>query len=249
MTASTRGQSRCAEISAAISAQRVAVVGASDNSRWSYLVHETATVYGFPSELVLVNRSGALAHGSPTATSCVAAGEQIDTVLMLVKREHVPEALRDAASAGATAAVVLASGYGETGGEGEKAQRELRRLGAELGLTLFGPNCLGFVNFVDRTAAWAAPSPVPSAAPGSIALVSQSGAIAVQAGRFAAKQAIRFSHVVSTGNEAALGALDVADALVEDERVRCLALFVETIGDVARFDSLTDRAESSTSRS
>lgn len=242
MNASTRGESRCAEISAAISAQRIAVVGASDNSRWSYLVHETATAYGFPNELLLVNRSGAPAHGQPTATSCVAAGEQIDTALVLVKREHVPEALRDAASAGATAAVVLASGYGESGAIGEAAQQELARLGAELGLTLFGPNCLGFVNFVDRTAAWAAPSPVPSAAPGSIALVSQSGAIAVQAGRFAAKQAIRFSHVVSTGNEAALGALDVADALVEDDRVRCLALFVETIADIARFDSFTGRA-------
>jgi acyl-CoA synthetase (NDP forming) len=237
-----RPDARRGAIAAALGARRVAVVGASESSRWSHLVHETATAYGFPHELVLVNRSGARAHGRPTASSCAAIGDRIDAALVLVGREHVPEALHDAAAAGAAAAVVLASGYGEAGDDGEAAQRLLAELGAELGLTLFGPNCLGFVNFLDRTAAWAAPPPTLSADIGSIALVSQSGAIAVQAGRFAFKRSIRFSHVVSTGNEAAVGALDVADALVDDERVRCFALFVETIADVPRFDAFTLRA-------
>jgi acyl-CoA synthetase (NDP forming) len=237
-----RPDARRGAVAAAVGARRIAVVGASERSRWSHLVHETATAYGFPDELVLVNRSGGRVHGRPTASSCAAIGDRIDAALVLVGREHVPDALHDAAAAGAGAAVVLASGYGEAGEDGEEAQRLLAQLGSELGLTLFGPNCLGFVNFVDRTAAWAAPPPTPSAEAGSIALVSQSGAIAVQAGRFAFKRSIRFSHVVSTGNEAAVGALDVADALVDDDRVRCFALFVETIADVPRFDAFTLRA-------
>jgi len=223
-------------------ARKVALVGASDNSRWSHVSHATATRYGFPDELFLVNRRGEPAHGRKTATSCREIGEPIDVGLLLVKGESLPDAFRDAAAAGASSVVALASGFSETGAAGARAQDALVELADELGLTLFGPNCLGFVNYVDRTAAWAAPPPVPRAEPGAIALVSQSGAIAIQLGRFAAKQSIRFSHVVSTGNEAMIGAVDVAEALVEDERVRCLALFVESIADVGRFDAFAARA-------
>ncbi len=222
--------------------RRVAVVGASDNSRWSLVSHQTATRYGFPDQRFLVNRRGEPAHGTRTVASCREIGEPIDVGLLLVKGEALPDAIRDAAAAGASGVVALASGFGETGADGARAQAALVELADELGLTLFGPNCLGFVNYVDRTAAWAAPPPVPRADPGSIALVSQSGAIAIQLGRFAAKQSIRFSHVVSTGNEAMVGTIDVAETLVEDERVRCLALFVESIADVGRFDQFARRA-------
>jgi acyl-CoA synthetase (NDP forming) len=221
--------------------RRIAVVGASDNSRWSLVSHQTAMRYGFPDERFLVNRRGRPAHGATTATSCRAIGTPIDVALLLVKGEALPDAIRDAAEAGATSVVALASGFGEAGVDGARAQSALVELADELGLALFGPNCLGFVNYVDRTAAWAAPAPVPRAEPGSIALVSQSGAIAIQLGRFAAKQSIRFSHVVSTGNEAMIGAIDVAETLVEDDRVRCLALFVESIPDVSRFDAFAAR--------
>ena len=109
-------------------------------------------------------------------------------------------------------------------------------------MTFFGPNCLGFLNLVDRVSAWASPSPVQVADPGAVALISQSGGLAIQIGRFATKQGIRFSHVISTGNEAMVDAFDVAAVVVEDERVRSLAMFVEAIDDAHRFDSLAARA-------
>ncbi|MES1248174.1 MAG: acetate--CoA ligase family protein [Actinomycetota bacterium] len=225
-----------------LSARSVAIVGASDNSRWSYTTYTTAKRYGFPGKLHLVNRSGADAHGQPTSTSCVAIGEPVDVAVLLVGAASIPDALRDVAAAGIHGAVALASGFGETGDAGRSAQADLVALAKELDVAFLGPNCLGFLNLVDECSAWASPPPVPDATPGSIALVSQSGAVAMQLGRFGAKQSVRFSHVISTGNQAMVDTLDAARVVVEDERVRCVAMFVEAIGDAERFDDLARRA-------
>jgi acyl-CoA synthetase (NDP forming) len=225
-----------------LSARNVAIVGASDNSRWSYTTYTTATRFGFAGRLHLVNRSGADAHGQPTVTSCAAIEDEVDIAVLLVGNASLPDALRDVAAAGIHGAVALASGFGETGAAGRAAQAELAALAAELDVALLGPNCLGFLNLVDECSAWASPPPVPDATPGAIALVSQSGAVAMQLGRFGAKQGVRFSHVISTGNQAMVDTLDAARVVVDDERVRCVAMFVEGIDDVARVDELATRA-------
>jgi acyl-CoA synthetase (NDP forming) len=225
-----------------LTASTVALVGASDNSRWSLTAHAALTGYGFPGALFLVNRRGAPAHGRETSTSCVAIGRPIDLAVCIVSAESLPDALRDAAAAGAKGAIALASGFSESGAAGRQAQADLVALADELDITFFGPNCLGFLNLVDGVSGWASPPPVPDPEPGSIALISQSGGIAIQLGRFSAKHGIRFSHVISTGNEAMVDAFDVARTIVEDERVRCIAMFVEAIGDAQRFDELTARA-------
>lgn len=225
-----------------LTAASVALVGASDNSRWSLTAFTTSTKFGFPGKLFLVNRRGAPAHGRSTATSCEAIGEPVDVAVLLVGAASLPDALRDAAAAGVKGVVALASGFGEAGEAGRTAQRELVALADELDVTFLGPNCLGFMNLVDRVSAWASPSPVPTADPGAVALISQSGGLAIQVGRFATKQGIRFSHVISTGNEAMVDAFDIAATIVEDERVRSIAMFVEAIADAHRLDALAARA-------
>src|SRR5579862_2411351 len=229
-------------LKALLSPRSVAIVGASETSRWSFTTFSTATRFGFPGRLHLVNRKGLPAHGQATAASCAAIGEKVDVAILLVGAASLPDALRDVAAAEIPAAIVLASGFGETGPAGKAAQAGLVALAEELDIVFLGPNCLGFVNLVDRCSAWASPPPVPDATPGPIALVSQSGAVAGQIGRYAAKHGVRFSHVISTGNQAMVDTLDGARVVIEDDRVRCLAMFVESIGDAARFDELAARA-------
>jgi acyl-CoA synthetase (NDP forming) len=241
-TAPSRARPSRERLQSILTASSVALVGASDNSRWSLTAYGALTGLGYPGKLFLVNRRGAEAHGRPTSTSCVAIGEPIDLAVCIVGAESLPDALRDAAAAGARGAVALASGFGESGDAGRQAQAALVELAHALDLTFFGPNCLGFVNLVDRVSGWASPSPVAGPEPGPVALISQSGGLAAQMGRFAAKHGIHFSHVISTGNEAMVDALDVAATVVEDERVRCLAMFVEAIADAQRFDALAARA-------
>jgi acyl-CoA synthetase (NDP forming) len=223
-------------------ARRVAIVGASESSRWSTTTLQTLDCFNFPGSYHLINRRGSPVHGHPTFVSCQEIGERIDVAVLLVGADSVLTAIEDAAAAGAEGVVVLAAGFGESGGAGQAAQAAMIDLVDRSGMTCFGPNCLGFVNLVDQVAAWASPPPVPDAQPGSIALISQSGGIAIHMGRFASKHGVRFSHIVSTGNEATLDTLDVGLSLVDDDRVRCLAMFVEGIGHPDRFDILAARA-------
>src|SRR3569833_1953725 len=156
--------------------------------------------------------------------------------VLLVGAASLPDALRDVAAAGIPGAVALASGFGETGADGRAAQTELVELARELGITFLGPNCLGFLNLVDECSAWASPPPVPDATPGAIALVSQSGDVAMQLGRFGARQSVRFRHVLSTGNQAMVDTLDAARNNNKNNHNRCVAMVVEAIGDAARGD-------------
>jgi acyl-CoA synthetase (NDP forming) len=127
-------------------------------------------------------------------------------------------------------------------------QQSWSRLCRELGVTCVGPNCLGFVNVVDRAPAWAGMMPV-RLIPGAVAIVSQSGATASEIATYAATQNIGLSHIISTGNEAMVDAIAMSSAVLEDERVRALAIFTESIRDAQRFRALAAVQRSSRSRS
>jgi acetate---CoA ligase (ADP-forming) len=230
-----------ARVRALLSPKSVALVGASDRSGWSTESFANFERLGFQGSLHLVNRNGGVVHGRPAFTSCTEIGEPVDLALMLVGAAALPVALADASAAGIRSAVVLAAGFGETGPDGVQAQRELVELCRELDVTCVGPNCLGFLSVVDRTPAWSGQMPMPLAA-GGVAVVSQSGATAHTIASFAGVQNIGLSHVISTGNEAMLDTVDMAAAVLEDDRVRALAMFLESIRDVDRFRRLTERA-------
>ena len=218
----------------------MALVGASDRSGWSTGSFANFEALGFEGSVHLVNRNGGQVHGRPAVTSCTEIGEPVDLALMLVGAAGLPVALADAAAAGIRSAVVLAAGFGETGPEGVRAQRELVERCRELDLTCVGPNCLGFINVLDRAPVWS--GQMASLHPGAVAVVSQSGATAHTIAAFAATQNIGLSYVISTGNEAMVDTIDMAAAVLEDNRVRAVAMFVESIRDVERFRRLAARA-------
>ena len=151
-----------------------------------------------------------------------------------------PTHCADVAAAGIRSVVVLAAGFAETGSEGAVAQQELVERCRELDLTCVGPNCLGFVNVVDRAPVWSGQM-IPLV-PGAVAVVSQSGATAHTIAAFATAQNIGLSHVISTGNEAMVDTVDMAAAVLEDDRVRAVAMFVESIRDAGRFRQLAAHA-------
>jgi acetate---CoA ligase (ADP-forming) len=223
-----------------LSPKSIALVGASDRSGWSGGSYANYEQLGFDNALYLVNRNGGEVHGRPAFRSCSEIGEPVDLALMLVGAAALPAALADAAAAGVRSVVVLAAGFGETGPDGVRAQEELVDRCRELDLMCLGPNCLGFVNVVDRAPAWS--GQLMPVVPGGVAVVSQSGATAYAIAAFAAAQNIGLSHVISTGNEAMVDTIDMAVAVVEDNRVRSLAMFLESIRDVERLRRLAQRA-------
>lgn len=228
-------------VTALLRPRAIAIVGASDRSRWSASVTDNLARGGFPGHVHLVNRRGGMAHGRQTATDCQAVGEAIDVGIVMVPAQGMLEAIDDLGAAGARAAVLLSSGFAETGAAGAALQAQLAARAQACNLRLMGPNSLGFINFTDRVHAWTTPVRAPSRAAG-VAIVSQSGATAYFLAELAWQQDVGLSVVAATGNEADLDAASFLDYLVDDPHTRAIALFIETVRQPARFLAAARRA-------
>ena len=219
----------------------VALVGASDRSSWSRSAYANIVSVGFGGRLHVVSRNGGTVHGQPAATSCRAIGEPVDAALLLLPANALTEALQDAAAAGIRNAVVLTSGFAELGAEGARLQSELAATALSLGVTLLGPNCMGFMNLTEKTALWAGTPRAPLSA-GNVSIVSQSGAIASMIVHLCHQQGVGIAYLVSTGNEACLDVGRVINFLADDAATRVIALFSESIRDPETFRHAAERA-------
>jgi acyl-CoA synthetase (NDP forming) len=221
--------------------RRLAYVGASDKNLFSRRAFAQQQRFPAGGEVTLVNPRSPEVHGRATVRSCLEVPGGIDFAYLLTPQHATLEALADAAAAGARAAVVLSQGWAEAGPEGAARQRELASEAQRLGVTLLGPNHLGFVNLHDGVAACGLGLDLP-VEPGSLGLVSQSGAVGSSMVGYAARQDVRFSFVVTTGNEAMVTIADVLHFLVDDPNTSAIAVFAETIRKPQHFLSAARRA-------
>jgi len=217
----------------------IAFVGATERSPWAGFIVNNLRDFEFPGRAYAVNRSGADVLGIKGYESCAAIGEPVDVAFLMVPQAAVIPALEEAAAAGIV--VVLASGYNEVGAEGSTMQAALLTRADELGVSLWGPNSLGFNNVSERAPVSAIPTLLPLLEP-RIAVVSQSGATASELSEFAHSQNIGTSFVAATGNEGQLSLADVVDYLVDHETTRAIAVFAETIRDPVTFEAAALRA-------
>ena len=157
---------------------------------------------------------------------------EVGIVLLGAERAHV--AVRELAARGTAAAIVLASGYAETGEEGVRRQEQL--LEAAGSMRILGPNTIGLVNLTDNIVLSATGALEMDHFPaGPIGVVSQSGGILGALLSRAAARGIGLSKLVSTSNEADLELSDFIEYLAEDDATRVIALYVEAVRNPARF--------------
>ena len=153
---------------------------------------------------------------------------------MLLGAERAHLAVRDLAARGAAAAIVLASGYTETGEEGARRQKQL--LEAAGSMRILGPNTIGLVNLTDNIVLSATGALEMDHFPaGGIGVVSQSGGILGALLSRAAARGIGLSKLIATSNEVDLELADFIDHLADDEATKVIALYVETVRNPAKF--------------
>ena len=153
-----------------------------------------------------------------------------DSAFVAVRRELTIDIVKDLSDAGAGGCVCYAAGFAEMGEEGKTLQEKL--VAAAGSMPLVGPNCFGLVNYLDRTALW------PYLFGGKptergVALISQSGNIAMNLSMN--KRSVNFTHVIGAGNQAVLGPADYIDALLQDDRVAAIGMYIEGIDDMEHF--------------
>jgi acetate---CoA ligase (ADP-forming) len=153
-------------------ARSVALVGATERSIWSQAAFANFERIGFAGSVHPVSRKGGTVHGLPASTSCAAIGEPVDAALLMVPQEAIADAFADLHAAGIRNAVVLTSGFAEVGAEGARRQEALLAAAQAEGVTLLGPNCLGFINYADRVPIWTTQPPLPVVPGGAVGVVS-----------------------------------------------------------------------------
>jgi acyl-CoA synthetase (NDP forming) len=206
----------------------IALVGATDNSRWSVYTFENLKNFEFPGPIYLINPYHEIVHGQRTLKALSEAPGPVDLAFIMVPTRLVLPVVTEAAALGIRQFVILTSGFSEMGVEGAKLERDLLTFAREHGLTLLGPNGNGFINVSERITPYGLPIAPPLDA-GPVGVVLQSGALASAVLAFARAHAIGLSLLVSMGNESMISVTDVMDYLLEDEATRSIALFLESI--------------------
>jgi acetate---CoA ligase (ADP-forming) len=208
----------------------IAVVGANDRpGSYADIVLRNLERAGFSGPVWGVNPRRTEVHGRECVPSVSALPEPVDAVVVAIPAAAVPGVIAEAAGRGCGGAVVISAGFGEIEA-GRELERELSEVSLAGGLPVCGPNGNGIVAAHSRAPMWG--DSVAPLDPGGVALISQSGNLAVNA--LGSRRGIRFHTVISTGNQAVLDASDWLAALAERSRVRSVALFLEEDGDGAR---------------
>lgn len=160
-----------------------------------------------------------------------------DAAYIGVNRDLTVAAVGQLADAGAGGCVCYAAGFGEVGEEGQEYQDQL--IAAAGTMPLVGPNCFGFVNFMERCALWPylfGGDPVEKGP----ALISQSGNIAMNLTMNL--RSVNFTYAFATGNQAVMGAGDYIEALLLDDRVTAIGMYVEGFDSIEKFSKAAAKA-------
>lgn len=235
---------RAASVARLLNPRSVAVVGAQpEPASLGGAVLANLTRFGFAGDLYLVSRSKTEINGRPCVPTIDALPEGIDAVVLVVPATATVEAVVACVRRKAGTAVVFASGFGEASDDGRKAQSELVTIARQGSLALLGPNCLGAVNYAAGIPlTFEALGDKPSLSGPGIGVIAQSGAMAGTIRYALTGKGLPVSHVISTGNEADLGAEDFLAHLIDDAATRTITLFLEQIRRPKRFLELAAKA-------
>ena len=218
--------------------ESVVVVGASPTHQWGRLVLENFARINYPGKVVAVNPKYDEIAGYPCYPSIGDVPFVPDSVMVSINRERAVGAIEEAAAKGIKGAVVIAIGFAEAGPEGLALQTRLTSVAREAGMSLIGPNCQGIVNFLQPSAQYM--DTVHPYEPGRVALFAQSGSVTTAVTNN--PRGVRWSHIVSCGNEAVSGAADLLGYFVDDPHTDIITGFIESIRRPEQFFHECDRA-------
>jgi acetyltransferase len=156
----------------------------------------------------------------------------VDLAVLCTPAATIPQLIGECVDAGTRSAVVISAGFREHGAEGlaleQQTQVQLRR-GS---MRLVGPNCLGIMNpTIGLNATFAKDAPKA----GSVAFLSQSGALLTAILDWSHREEVGFSAIVSTGSMLDVGWGDLIYHFGDDPRTKSILLYMESIGDARSF--------------
>lgn len=219
------------DLSALFDPRSVAVVGASDDTaKWGYMLARQLLAHDDGRTVHLVNRNGGMVQGRPALTSLREVDGGVDLVAICVPVAGLLDAVDDSLAVGARAIVVITAGLSEASEEGRALEAEVVRRVRDAGSALVGPNCLGVV---DTTSSLQLASDVFHA--GHVAVLSQSGNVALDIDSLLHARGLGVSRFVSLGNQADVSLADLMRACADHDGTTAVAVYAEDVHDGRAF--------------
>lgn len=212
---------------AVFSPRSIAIIGASTQvgSVGNDLV-KNLTI-GFTGDVYPVNPKGGELYGLPVYPSIKAIPNAVELAVIAVPAAVVPQVLTEAGKKKVKAAVVISAGFKEVGNV--DLENQVAAIAKKYKITLVGPNCLGVMNPHLKMNASFAPTLPPE---GSIAFLSQSGALGTAIIDYANTENLGFSKFLSLGNKATLNEATLLEYLANDPQTKVILMYIEQLSDL-----------------
>ena len=186
---------------------------------------------GYPGKLYPINPRAKEIRGLKAYPDLSSLPEVPDLAIVCVAARFVPSILEECARVGLGHIHILTSGFKETGlAEGRLLEERIVAIAGDKGLKVIGPNCMGPYCPSAQLTAWGA---IPGLS-GSVGIISQSGGLTQRLTEYTASLGIGVDKAVSFGNAAVLDSTDFLEIMADDENIRVIAMYLESVKDARK---------------
>lgn len=187
---------------------------------------------GFKGMVYPVNPSGGEIFRHKAYPRITDIPEKVDLAVIAVPASQVMEVIGECAAKGVMSAVIISSGFSESGPDGREREKAVVEMARRNGMRLLGPNCLGVINTTNRLNTTFAQKAPPR---GPISFVSQSGAICTSVIEYSMEEYMGFANFVSIGNKSDLDDADIIEYYAQDPETKCISIYMESAKDGRKF--------------
>ncbi len=216
--------------------ESLAVIGASERpGSVGATVMRNVLDAGFPGPVWPVNPKHGTVAGKRAYAGVAALPAVPDLAIVCTPPPTVPGIIAELGARGTRAAIVITGGLSRAKTEdGRPLTAAMLEAARPHLMRVLGPNCVGLlIPGMKLNASFAQ----GRALPGTIAFVSQSGALATAMLDWAGSRGVGFSHFISLGDGADVDFGDVLDYLGRDPDTRSILLYIESITAARKFMS------------
>ncbi len=151
-----------------------------------------------------------------------------DAAVVGLSAERSISAVAELSAAGCGGAVVMVSGFAELNTD-EGRERQQRLIAAAGDMPLLGPNCMGLMNQFSGAFVWGDDNHCERQSGPAAAIISQSGALLI--GMTGIEIAFPLGYAISIGNQSVTTTADLINAVLEDNRIKAIGLYLEGMND------------------
>ncbi|TQS42710.1 acetate--CoA ligase family protein [Cryptosporangium phraense] len=215
----------------------VAVIGASaEAGKIGNSVMKNLVDGGYQGRIHPVNPKATEILGLPAAKTITDIDDDVDVAIFAIPAKFVPQALEEAGAKGVAGAILIPSGFGETGNQ--ELQDEVVAIARKHGVRILGPNIYGYYYTPEHLSATFC---TPYDVPGGVALSSQSGGIGMAILGFSRSARMGVSAIVGVGNKADLDEDDLLTFFEDDDHTQLIAMHLEDLKDGRAFAETAQR--------